>query len=125
MDQKFNTLQQILNHITKDSGFYGSILSSEEGLPIINSTQMESNIEIESLAAKAASIFNEDGVVTEYPEEITITYPNKKIFIQKISLIEENGAYAFLIVLMPPNMRYFKRKIIKLRKFATSLDSVQ
>lgn len=124
MDRKFNTLQQILNHLTEDSGFFGSIISSEEGLVVMNSTLMDPNIEIESLAAKAASIFNEDGVVTEHPEDITITYPNKKIFIQKISLIEGNGANAFLIVLMPPNMRYFKRKVFKLRKFAAALDKV-
>ncbi|NVM30601.1 MAG: hypothetical protein HWN65_17300 [Candidatus Helarchaeota archaeon] len=124
MDRKFNTLQQILNHLTEDSGFFGSIISSEEGLVVMNSTLMDPNIEIESLAAKAAAIFNEDGVVTEHPEDITITYPNKKIFIQKISLIEGNGANAFLIVLMPPNMRYFKRKVFKLRKFAAALDKV-
>ena len=100
MDQNFNTLQQILNHLTEDSGFFGSIVSSEEGLIIITSKQMDPKIEIETLAAKAASIFSEDGMLTEFPEDIIISYPNKKIFIQKIPLLNELGDQILLIVVM-------------------------
>jgi len=114
MDQKFNTLQQILNEITKDSGFYGSIISSEEGLIILNSSQMDPKVEIESLAAKAASIFNEDDVVADHPEDITISYINKKIFIQKVSLPDNSDNYLLLITLMPHNYRYFRRRINKI-----------
>ena len=121
MDQKLNTLQQILNHITEDSGFFGSIVSSEEGLIIITSNQMDPRIEIENLAAKAASIFNEDGVISGNPEDITISYPNRKVYIQKISLFNNSKNSILLITIMPQNFRYFRRKINKIAKQVCSI----
>lgn len=121
MDQKFYVLQQILDEMTEDSGFFGSIISSQEGLIIINSNQMDPMIEIESTAAKAASIFNEKGVLSDDPDSITIGYPNKKVFIQKIPLNNGEGDSFLLIIIMPNNMRYYRRKVNKLKNVATEL----
>lgn len=116
MDRKLDALQQILNEITEDSGFYGSIISSDEGLIVISSSLMDPKIEMESLAAKAASIFNEKGVVPDDPECVTIGYPNKKIFIQKIPVFNNFENSLLLITILPSNLRYFKRKINKIAK---------
>ncbi len=127
MDGKLNVLQQILDKITEESGFYGSIISSEEGLIIINSNQMDPRIEIESLAAQAASIFNEKSLLSgsDYPENVTIDYPTRKIFIQRIytadGINEKNRNGFLLIILMPNNMRYFRRKANKLKNLAAEL----
>ncbi len=114
MDQKLFALQQMVDHITEDSGFYGTIISSEEGLIIINSNHLDSKIEIEPLAAKAASIFNDYEIISENPEDIIITYTNKKIFIRKLSPLNNSENSILLIAIMPLNMRYYRRKINKI-----------
>ncbi|MHA1321885.1 MAG: hypothetical protein ACTSRL_03735 [Candidatus Helarchaeota archaeon] len=114
MDQKLQKIQHILNKSIQEFGFFGSIIASQEGLIIFNSNQMDPKIEIEILAAKAAAIFNEQEMVMENPENITICYPKKKIFIQKISVFNGTVNNLLLIVLMPANMRYFRRKVNKI-----------
>ena len=116
LDQKLNTLQHIINNITEDLGFFGSIISSEEGLIIFTSNQVDPKIELESLAAKAASLFNDYREFSENPEDITISYTDKKIFIQKISLINNSDNGILLITIMPQNIRYFRRKVNKIAK---------
>ena len=116
MDRKLDVLQQILDEVTEDSGFYGSVVSSEEGLVVISSNLMDPKVEVESLAAKAASIINEKGVLSDYPDCVTIGYPNKKIFIQKISLTENSENSVLLIAILPSSLRYYKRKINKIAK---------
>ena len=69
LDQKINTLQYIINNITEDLGFFGSIVSSEEGLIILTSNQVDPKIEMESLAAKAASLFND---YKEFSENVAL-----------------------------------------------------
>ncbi len=123
MDQKLFTLQQILNHIIEDSGFFGSLVASQEGLIILTSNQMDPKIEIESLAAKAAAIFNEDGIISDNPEDIVISYPNRKIFIQRISLFDSIINSILLITIMPNNLRYFRRKVNKIAKQVCSIIS--
>ena len=118
--QKINTLQYIINNITEDLGFFGSIVSSEEGLVILTSNQVDPKIEMESLAAKAASLFNDYKEFSENPEDITITYTDKKIFIQKISLLDNSDNSILLITIMPQNIRYFRRKVNKLAKYVSS-----
>jgi len=114
MDHKLETLQQILDNMTEDSGFYGAVISSEEGLIIINSNHMDPKIEIEPLAAKAASILNNYEIFSDNPEDITITYPNKKIFIRKVSTFNNTENSVILIAIMPNNMRYYRRKVNKI-----------
>lgn len=116
LDQKLNTLQHIINNITEDLGFFGSIISSEEGLIIFTSNQVDPKIELESLAAKAASLFNDYREFSENPEDITISYTDKKIFIQKISLTNNSANGILLITIMPQNIRYFRRKVNKIAK---------
>ncbi len=116
LDQKLNTLQHIINNITEDLGFFGSIISSEEGLIIFTSNQVDPKIELESLAAKAASLFNDYREFSENPEDITISYTDKKIFIQKISLTNNSDNGILLITIMPQNIRYFRRKVNKIAK---------
>jgi predicted regulator of Ras-like GTPase activity (Roadblock/LC7/MglB family) len=116
LDQKLNTLQHIVNNITEDLGFFGSIISSEEGLIIFTSNQVDPKIELESLAAKAASLFNDYREFSENPEDITISYTDKKIFIQKISLTNNADNGILLITIMPQNIRYFRRKVNKIAK---------
>jgi predicted regulator of Ras-like GTPase activity (Roadblock/LC7/MglB family) len=116
LDQKLNTLQHIINNITEDLGFFGSIISSEEGLVIFTSNQVDPKIELESLAAKAASLFNDYREFSENPEDITISYTDKKIFIQKISLTNNSSNGILLITIMPQNIRYFRRKVNKIAK---------
>ena len=116
LDQKLNTLQHIINNITEDLGFFGSIISSEEGLIIFTSNQVDPKIELESLAAKAASLFNDYKEFSENPEDITISYTDKKIFIQKISLTNNSDNGILLITIMPQNIRYFRRKVNKIAK---------
>lgn len=116
LDQKLNTLQHIINNITEDLGFFGSIISSEEGLVIFTSNQVDPKIELESLAAKAASLFNDYKEFSENPEDITISYTDKKIFIQKISLANNANNGILLITIMPQNIRYFRRKVNKIAK---------
>ena len=118
--QKINTLQYIINNITEDLGFFGSIVSSEEGLIILTSNQVDPKIEMESLAAKAASLFNDYKEFSENPEDITITYTDKKIFIQKISLLDNSDNCILLITIMPQNIRYFRRKVNKLAKYVSN-----
>jgi predicted regulator of Ras-like GTPase activity (Roadblock/LC7/MglB family) len=120
LDQKINTLQYIINNITEDLGFFGSIVSSEEGLIILTSNQVDPKIEMESLAAKAASLFNDYKEFSENPEDITITYTDKKIFIQKISLLDNSDNCILLITIMPQNIRYFRRKVNKLAKYVSN-----
>lgn len=116
LDQKLNTLQHIINDITEDLGFFGSIISSEEGLIIFTSNQVDPKIELESLAAKAASLFNDYREFSENPEDVTISYTDKKIFIQKISLTNNSDNGILLITIMPQNIRYFRRKVNKIAK---------
>lgn len=116
LDQKLNTLQHIINNITEDLGFFGSIISSEEGLIIFTSNQVDPKIELESLAAKAASLFNDYREFSENPEDITISYTDKKIFIQKIALTNNSDNGILLITIMPQNIRYFRRKVNKIAK---------
>lgn len=121
MDQKLFTLQQILNHIIEDSGFFGSLIASQEGLIILTSNQMDPNVEIESLAAKAAAIFNEDSLIKDHPEDIIISYTNKKIFIQKIPFFDQTSNSILLITILPNNLRYFRRKVNKIAKQVCSI----
>lgn len=116
MDQKLDALQEILNQLIEESGFFGSLLASQEGLIILCSKQMDPTLELESLAAKAASIFSEDSLISDYPEDIIINYANKKIFIQKVSIISGAGNNLLFITVMPTNMRYYRRKINKITK---------
>jgi len=113
-------MQYMINNITEDLGFYESIIASDEGLIILTSNQVDPKIEIESLAAKAASIFNDYKEFSENPEDITITYTDKKIFIQKISLIDNSNNCILLITIMPQNVRYFRRKVNKLAKYVSN-----
>ncbi|MHA1132015.1 MAG: hypothetical protein ACTSQI_06030 [Candidatus Helarchaeota archaeon] len=121
MERKLDVLQQILDQITQDSGFYGSIISSDEGLIIVNSNQMDPKVEIESLAAHAATIFNEKGVLYDHPECVTIGYPNRKVFIQRLSLFNDSDNSILLITILPHNLRYYKRKINKIAKQVCSI----
>ena len=123
MDEKLNALQQILDNLTEDSGFFGSIISSEEGLIILSTNRMDPTMEIEALAAKAATIFNEYEESSSMPQDITINYPSKKIFIQKVSSFNNSGNSVLLITLMPQNLRYFRRKVNRLVKHTYSIIS--
>lgn len=120
LTEKINTLQYVINNITEDLGFFGSIVSSEEGLIILTSNQVDPKIQMESLAAKAASLFNDYKEFSENPEDITISYTDKKIFIQKISLTNNSDNCILLITIMPQNIRYFRRKINKLAKYVSN-----
>ena len=121
MDRKLDVLQQILDQITRDSGFYGSIVSSDEGLIIVNSNLMDPKIEIETLAAQAATIFGEKNILSDYPDCVTIGYPNKKVFIQRISLFTKSDDSILLITILPHNLRYYKRKVNKIAKQVCSI----
>ncbi|NVM53130.1 MAG: roadblock/LC7 domain-containing protein [Candidatus Helarchaeota archaeon] len=116
MDRKIDVLQQILDDIIEESGFYGIILTSDEGLIVTHSKLLDQEVDLDSLAARAANIFNENGIGIYNPEDIIVSYPNKKIFIQKVSFSEDSTPILLLITIMPSNVRYFKRKINKIKK---------
>lgn len=101
--------RQTLELAIKKSGFFGSLVVSLEGLIIRTSDQMDPNIEVESLAAKAAALFKEDWAILKKPEEIIISYPGRKISIRKLS--DHIHVPILHITIMPDNFRYFKRKV--------------
>ena len=54
MEHEVPTLQQELNSLIEESGFFGGIVASQEGLVVLASNQRDPSVEIDSLAAMAA-----------------------------------------------------------------------
>ena len=113
---KFKEQEQLHNSVIDTSleELYRGYL--ETGKKIAETQGISPKIELESLAAKAASLFNDYKEFSENPEDITISYTDKKIFIQKISLTNNSDNGILLITIMPQNIRYFRRKVNKIAK---------
>ncbi len=123
MDQEVVVLQQELNHLIEKSGFLGGLIASQEGLVILASEQKDPSIEIDNLAANAASIFNENSMYSDSAEEVMISYPNRKVFIQKLLLPEDISNILLFILIVPNHLRYFRRSANKVAKYSLNLVS--
>ena len=121
MEQEVLTLQHELNSLIKESGFFGGIVVSQEGLVVLVSQLIDPAIEVDSLAAMAASIFNESGMISENPEDVVIAYPDRKVFIQKLPLLDTLANYLFFITIIPNHIRHFRRNANKIAKISLYL----
>lgn len=115
-DLILNNLKQLLSQAVKEVALFGSLIVSQEGLPITNSDQIDPKIEIEVLAAKVATYFDEGGIISEIPNEILFSFPGKKIFIIRIPSIGRANDSMLLITIIPNTIRFFKRNIKKIVK---------
>ena len=112
----FHDLENFLCAVNEKTGFFASMIVSEEGLIILSSNSSE-KIDLESLAAMAANLFTRDNFTEfELLKDIEVNYKEKKIFITKLNekLLNETKNIIFLTII-PPNIRYFKRKISKVK----------
>jgi len=111
-------LENFLYAVNEKTGFFASMIVSEDGLIILSSNNMINNeIDMESLAAMAANLFTRDNFTEfELLKDIEVNYKEKKIFITKLNekLLNESKNIIFLTII-PPNIRYFKRKISKVK----------
>jgi len=107
-------LQSELERIKDENGLLGNILSSEEGLVIIDS--IDSNYyDATLISAMAASLITENHFGFSHPNEIVLTYDNERIIINKFYL-KKKDIQLLLISIIPLNMRYFKRCLNKSMK---------
>ena len=94
------------------------MIEGDEGLIILSSNNKPNNdMDLESLAAMAASLFSKESISDyELLRDIEVNYKEKKIYITKLdeNLLNEAKNIMFIIII-PPNIRYFKRKINKVK----------
>ena len=116
--KNIDDLEKFLYAVNEKTGFFASMIISDEGLIILSSNNKPNNdMDLESLAAMAAGLFSKDNI-NEYDllKDIEVNYKEKKVFITKLdeSLLNESKNIMFIIII-PPNIRYFKRKINKVK----------
>jgi len=110
-------LQSELEKIRDENGLLGNILSSEEGLVILDTLQSEV-YDSTVISAMAASLITEDHLGFSSPKEIILSYDGEKIVINKFN-IPKKDIDLLLISIIPQKLRYFKRCLNKSIKVVT------
>ena len=112
-------LQSELERIRDESGLFGNILSSDEGLVIIDAINLE-NYDSTLISAMAASMITENHFGFSNPNEIILSYDTERIIINKF-YIQKKDVELLLISIIPPVMRYFKRCLNKSIKLVNKI----
>lgn len=116
-----NNLRELLNKATKEAAIRGCLLVSQEGLPILCSDNLDPEIEIENIAAKVASLFDEGVLFSGLPNEIVFLFPSEKIFILRIPLADRALNSMLFVTIIPNTVRYFKRSLKRIGKHIQDL----
>ena len=105
-----NELESFLQAINQKTGFFGSLIVSDDGLIVLSSKNLSNDIDVESIAADAANIFNSDA---NFYKDAVFSVNDNKVYVTRMQA-DSSKPMMFMIIL-PPNVRYYKRKINKIR----------
>ena len=118
------TLQRVFDEIIKKNNYYGGFLVSQEGLIILDSGRIDSETAT-SLAAKVVSSYSGDGIGFDELERDLLSFPNRLIFSMKVDLFDAANTSLIVIVVMPPDTRYYVRKVNKIVKLLPKFLNAQ
>ncbi|NHI92764.1 MAG: hypothetical protein EAX96_09715 [Candidatus Lokiarchaeota archaeon] len=106
-------LENFLNAFNQKIGIFGSLVISDDGLIILSSRDLSNNIDLESVAADAANIFNSDN---NFYKEALLSLNEMKVYVTRMDDEKiKNSKSMIFISILPPNIRYYKRKINKIK----------
>ena len=110
-------LENFLYAVDEKTGFYGSMIISDDGLVILSSQNITNYFDMDSLAAMAANLFCSENIIDfDFLKDIEINFKEKKIFITRmLDKSEKKHRSIIFVTIIPPNIRYYKRKINKIR----------
>ena len=94
----------------EDKGLHGFFFISEDGLIVLSSKDVSNDIDVESVAADAANIFNSDA---NYYKDVVFSINEAKVYITRMD--SDGSKPMMFMTILPHNVRYFKRKINKIR----------
>ena len=105
-------LQTELERLTDDCGLVGNILTSEDGLVIIEAVNPDFHYDSTLISAMAASLISENHFGFSNPNEIILNYDIERIIINRLT-VKKKDLNLLLISITPLKMRYFKRFLKK------------
>ena len=105
-----NELENFLHAINEKTGFFGSMIISDDGLIVLSSKNISDDIDFESVAADAANIFNSDA---NFYKDVVFSVNETKVYITRMNV--DGSKPMMYMTILPHNIRYYKRKINKIR----------
>ena len=105
-----NELENFLQAINQKTGFFGSLIISDDGLIVLSSKNISNDIDVESVAADAANIFNSD---SNFYKDVVFSINETKVYITRMNI--DGSRPMMFMTILPHNVRYYKRKINKIR----------
>ena len=78
-----NELENFLQAINQKTGFFGSLIISDDGLIVLSSKNISNEIDLESVAADAANIFNSDA---NFYKDAVFSINDAKVYITRMHM---------------------------------------